>query len=88
MRLLIAGSLMTFPAAAGAVALQDPPHEGRAARPSACVHTTPYYAYQDGPPLKPHKLTELPPAHAFSAVFRKIDGCEAPILIKYRLGGP
>lgn len=87
MRLLVAGFLSAISAAAGAAALQEPQHPGPSGRASACARITPYQAYEDGQPLKPRKLTELPPAHAFSAVFRKIGGCEAPILIKYRVGG-
>jgi hypothetical protein len=34
-----------------------------------------------------HKLTELPPADAYSAVYRTVNGCEAPIVVKYGIGG-
>lgn len=88
MRLLIAALLAIFPAAAGAAALQGPEHSGQPARATAnCARTTPYDANGDGQPLNPHKLIELPPAHAFSAVYRQINGCEVPILIKYRISG-
>lgn len=33
-----------------------------------------------------HKLTELPPANAYVAVYRQVNGCEAPIVVKYGLG--
>ena len=33
-----------------------------------------------------HKLTELPPANGYVAVYRRVDGCEAPIVVKYGLG--
>jgi len=52
-----------------------------------CPRTTNYYAYRDGKPLRPRKLTELPPANAYSAVFRHIGNCEAPIVVKYGVGG-
>jgi hypothetical protein len=52
-----------------------------------CRRTLPSYADREGQPLRPHKLAELPPAHGYSAVFRQIGGCEAPIVIKYRVGG-
>ena len=32
-----------------------------------------------GQPLKPRKLTELPPATAYMAVYRHIGGCDAPL---------
>ena len=34
-----------------------------------------------------HKLTELPPADAYSAVYRTVNGCESPIVVKYGMGG-
>lgn len=32
-------------------------------------------------------LTELPPAHLFLAVDRRIDGCAAPIIVTSGIGG-
>lgn len=50
-----------------------------------CRPTAPYYAYRDGKPLKPHKLTELPPATTYMAVFRHIGTCEVPMtMTEYR----
>jgi hypothetical protein len=50
-------------------------------------------SYQAGPsvhrgkPEQPRKLTELPPATAFMAVYRTINGCEEPMtVIEYRTG--
>jgi hypothetical protein len=88
MRLLVAILLSIAPATAGAVSLEGP----QLAKPAptstdGCRRIIPYYAYREGRPLKPHNLNELPPAHAFSAVFRQIGGCEAPIVIKYSIGG-
>jgi hypothetical protein len=37
--------------------------------------------------LKAQKLTELPVADAYLAVSRQIDGCEAPIIVRYGIGG-
>jgi hypothetical protein len=37
--------------------------------------------------LKPRKLTELPPANVYSAVYRRdANGCEKPIVVKYGVG--
>ena len=88
MRLLIAILLSIAPTAAGAASLPGP----QLAKPppastAGCRRITPYYAYRESRPLKPHNLNELPPAHAFSAVFREIGGCEAPIVIRYSIGG-
>ena len=48
-----------------------------------CPRTTSYFADKVGvyrsQPLRPKKLTELPPATAYMAVFRHVGGCEAPL---------
>ncbi|NUQ18576.1 MAG: hypothetical protein HOP95_09015 [Sphingomonas sp.] len=50
---------------------------------SHCPRTTSYLAdnigVYRGQPLTPKKLTELPPATAYMAVYRHIGGCEAPL---------
>lgn len=54
-----------------------------------CPRTSSYLADQIGmyrgkPPM-PKKLTELPPATAYMAVYRRIGGCEAPLtMTEYR----
>jgi hypothetical protein len=51
----------------------------------SCPRTTNYYAWQRGKSLKPHKLTELPPAIGYMAIFRHIGPCEAPLtMVDYR----
>jgi len=53
-----------------------------------CPRTTSQYAWQRGKALKPKKLNELPPANAYVAVLRiDSNGCEAPIVVKYGVGG-
>jgi len=48
-----------------------------------CPRTTSYLADKVGvyrsQPLRPKKLTELPPATAYMAVYRHIGACEAPL---------
>jgi hypothetical protein len=61
---------------------------GAASAPN-CPQTTSYLAEKSGAyrggPLTPKKLTELPSATAYMAVYRKIDGCEAPLtMVDYR----
>lgn len=61
--------------------------EGRpassASSASHCPRTTSYLAEKSGnyrgQPLMPKKLTELPPATAYMAVYRHIGACEAPL---------
>jgi len=60
-------------------------------RSKTCHRTTGYLADKSGiyrgAPLTPRKLTELPPAQGYMAVFRHIDGCEAPLtVVEYRQG--
>ena len=53
-----------------------------------CPRTTSYYAWQRDKPLTPKKLTELPPATGYMAVYRQIGGCEFPMtVVEYRRGG-
>jgi hypothetical protein len=54
-----------------------------------CPRTTSYLAETGGlyrgQPLQPRKLTELPPATAYMAVFRHIGACESPLtMAEYR----
>jgi hypothetical protein len=57
-----------------------------------CAPTTAYVAEgrngaYTGEPLKPRKLTELPPGNMYAAVFHHdANGCEAPIVVKYDVG--
>ena len=60
-----------------------------AANPNGCQRTTTYLADQAGlyrgQPLTPRKLTELPPAIGYMAVYRHIGGCEEPLtMVEYR----
>ena len=80
---LLAALIISAPAIAA-----DAGQPGQA--PAAnCPHTTSYLAdksglYQ-GKPLTPRKLTELPPATTYMAVYRHIGGCEAPLtMVEYR----
>lgn len=58
-------------------------------RKAQCPRTESYLAEQTGiyrgQPLTPRKLTELPPAVGYMAVYRHIGGCEAPLtMVEYR----
>ena len=82
-------SALAIPAmGAGPVNVQSA--HGPAAKPaSECMPTTAHVAEQRGifrePRLTPRKLTELPPAPTYMAVFRHIGGCEAPLtMVEYR----
>jgi hypothetical protein len=60
-------------------------------RSRSCPRTTSYLADKSGlyrgKPLSPRKLTELPPATTYMAVYRHIGLCEAPMtMVEYRTG--
>lgn len=58
------------------------------ASPRTCPRTTSHYAWDEGKPLTPRKLTELPSGKGFMAVYRTVDGCEFPMtVVEYRTGG-
>lgn len=100
MRILAVSLLALLPAAAGAADMKAPLTISDAPEVAViipkgvispvganCPKPTNYYAYKDGKPLKPQKLTELPPGNMYSAVFRvDVNGCNNPIVVKYGVG--
>ena len=59
-----------------------------AATSRTCARTTRHYAWDSAKPLKPQKLTELPPGKGYMAVYRTVDGCEFPMtMVEYRTQG-
>ncbi len=59
-----------------------------AAQPANCPATSRYeVSRRRGDSLKPQKLTELPDADMYKAVYRQIGGCQAPIVVKYGVRG-
>jgi hypothetical protein len=61
--------------------------KARVAEAPDCPRATSMHAYDRSKPLKPQKLGDLPPANAYSAVYRRVRGCEVPIVVKYGVGG-
>jgi hypothetical protein len=57
-----------------------------AADSTACPPTSRYEAARQGGTLGAHKLNELPMADGYKAVLRRIDGCNAPIVVSYGFG--
>jgi len=85
---VLALSLSMPAAAAGPLAARQPPLGSPVAN---CPKTTSYLADKNSlyrsAPLAPRKLTELPPAAGYMAVYRVINGCEAPLtMVEYRRG--
>ena len=82
--LLFAALMMAaqLPAAAAADAAAP------AAPSNSCPRTTSHYAVNPTRPLKPQKLTELPPGKGYMAVYRTVNGCEFPMtMVEYRTQG-
>ena len=62
-----------------------------AATKSTCRKVTSYHAQRGsawrGDPVTPRKLTELPPAESYKAVYRTVNGCEEPMTVaEYQRG--
>lgn len=88
MRAFAAAFLICVPGLAAAASIQ-PNHQPGPSSASQCQRTTNYLAGKRGgyrgQGLTPRKLDELPPATAYMAVYRHIDGCEAPLtMVDYR----
>lgn len=54
--------------------------------PAQCPPISRYEAMKRGGKLMPRHLSELPPADVYKAVYRRIDGCVAPIVVRYGVG--
>ena len=52
-----------------------------------CPPISRYHANNSNGTPELRKLNELPAADHYRAVYRRIDGCEAPIIVSYGLGG-
>ena len=52
-----------------------------------CPPTSRYEAARRGGKLGPSLLNQLPAADMYNAVYRRIGGCEAPIIVRYNVGG-
>ena len=86
MRVLAA--LLAIATAAPLIGATAPTHRS-AAPAKECQRTASYLADQTGAyrgqPLTPRKLTELPPAITYMAVYRHIGECEDPLtMVEYR----
>jgi hypothetical protein len=85
--LIAALSLICEPAAAAGKVQPSPPASPDASKsPGVCPQSTMQYARKPGEPLKPQKLTELPDANMYVAVYRHVGRCEVPIVVKFGVG--
>src|SRR5437764_9613764 len=92
MRLLIltaaALSVASSASAAETYATRNMPVQNpNAGSPSTCPPTSRYEAARRGGKLPRSLLNELPAADLYLSVYRKIGGCEVPIIVRYNVGG-
>ena len=85
----VPGILFALAMSAPAVAAAPTSITAKKPPPANCPKTTSYVASDTGiyrgKPLTPRKLIELPPGIPYMAVYRRIDGCEAPMtMVEYR----
>jgi len=59
----------------------------KANQAASCPATSRYEASRRGKTPKAQRLTELPDADLYKAVYRRIGRCEAPIIVKYGVAG-
>ena len=86
--MLLIASLFLAAAGASAEPIGDMPTlNPNAGQPSNCPVTSRYEASGRNKKPKAQKLTELPDADAYRTVYRRIGGCEVPIIVKYGVGG-
>jgi hypothetical protein len=53
-----------------------------------CPPMSRYEAARRGGKLNPQFLDELPAADVYKAVYRRIGGCIAPVIVRYGVGRP
>jgi hypothetical protein len=90
MRLLFLASAAILATGAGAAAPPKQPQplpDPNGADRSGCPPTSRYEAARRGGRLQATPLSELPDADMYKAVYRRIDGCVAPIIARYGVAG-
>jgi len=92
MRLLLLGALLMAPAyaasapsPAGDMPVIKPGPANSDAR--ECPPTSRFHAARRDGKLYPRRLDELPMADAYAAVYRHIGKCEAPVIVRFGIGG-
>lgn len=55
--------------------------------PNTCPPTSRYEAARRGGKLGPSLLNQLPAADMYNAVYRRVGGCEVPMIVRYNVGG-
>lgn len=79
--------LVAMLAASASPTADMPTINPKANQPASCPATSRYEASRRGKAPRAQRLTELPDADLYKAVYRRIGGCEAPIIVKYGVAG-
>ena len=85
--LLLAAVLFAALAATAEPARDMPVVDPKAGQPANCPATSRYEAGRRGKAPRTQKLTELPDADMYAAVYRRVGQCEIPIIVKYGVAG-
>jgi hypothetical protein len=86
--MLLLATVLAAAAAASAEPIADMPIiNPKFGQPANCPATSGYEASGRPKTPKARKLTELPDADVYRAVYRHIGRCEAPIIVKYGVAG-
>lgn len=63
------------------------PISALAAKPDACQRGAVQKARDTKPQPGVHRLDQLPPANEQLALYRLVDGCETPVIVRYDVDG-
>ena len=86
MRIFRFAFVVALPVTAGAATVNSPIGQPSSRPSSTCPKTTSHWAYRSGSAIQPQKLTELPDANMYAAVYRHDErGCESPIIVRYNV---
>jgi len=55
--------------------------------PRTSSHLTGTGSLYRGKALAPRRLTDLPDGNLYLTVYRRVDGCEVPVVVKYGVSG-
>ena len=78
--------LLALALTAASPAAEMPVINPKANQPEGCPATSRYEVSHRGKTPKAQRLNELPDADAYRAVYRRVGGCEIPVIVKYRVG--
>ena len=81
MRMLLIAVLLSTTGPLSAAPAKVEPGKADCPRTVAFHHTV-----DRGKAVAPRKLNTLPTANQYAAVYRRINGCEVPLIVRYNVG--